>query len=588
MRAARSLDPSVFAEARARGLSPTLARVVAGRIDATTDLDVVLEPKLSHIPSPNQLTDIDPALERLASAIRDCEPIGILTDYDADGLTSHAVLYHALLCFGVSRDRLSHWIGHRLEEGYGISPLLVDRMLDAETRPRVVISADCGSSDEAQIARLKAAGIDVVVTDHHQVAASGPPPSALAVINPNRLDCSYPDKAIAGCMVSWLVMSALRGRLLQTGQIPAETPKLGDLLDYVALGTVADCVSLGASEINRAVVRAGLALIARRSRPCWDAALDKLTRASRDVNAGLLAFQIAPRLNARGRIDHSMRGFEFLVADNPHEASAAYADLDRDNFTRRQIEKQMVEHAKPLAERQALMGTQTLVVVLEDGHSGVQGIVASRLVEAIGRPAIVLTPGLADHSLTGSMRSVPGLNAKALLDHVANHTHEVLIRYGGHVGACGMTLAKSELKVFHAALETACAELYPDPPAVIRYQTDGTLLAEDFQLDRVESLDLLAPYGRGFEEPLFEGVFEVLRATAIGADGSHLRLRLKTEQSEVDAVWFGAQPAGQPPAAVAGDWLDCVFHLGINTYRGLEVSLTIRHGEVITEGMVHV
>lgn len=588
MRTSRALDPAVFAEARARGLSPMMARVIAGRIGAETDLDVLLEPRLSNIPPPNVLADIEPALARLVQAITNREPIGILTDYDADGLTSHAVLNHALVRFGVSAEQISHWIGHRLEEGYGISPLLVDRILESTTRPTLLISADCGSSDEAQIARLKAEGIDVVVTDHHRVADTGPPASAFAVVNPNRSDCPYPDKAIAGCMVSWLVMSALRGRLVEAKIIASDTAKLGDLLDYVALGTVADCVSLGASEINRAVVRAGLKYIAQAARPCWAVALQKLTRSERDVSASLLAFQIAPRLNARGRIDHSMRGFEFLVAETTDAASAAYADLDRDNFTRRQIEKQMVEHAKPLAERQALRHTKTVVVAIEDGHAGVQGIVASRLVEATGRPAVVLTPGLHENTLTGSMRSIPGVDAKALLDAVAAATPEVLIRYGGHVGACGMTIVRDQLKTFHAGLETAFETQYPESPAHVRYLTDGTLLAEDFQLDRVEALDCIAPFGRGFEEPLFEGVFEVIRATVIGGDGTHLRLRLKTEQAEVDAVWFGSQPSGQPAAAMAGDWLDCVYHLTINTYRGLEVSLTIRHGEVITEGMQHV
>jgi len=267
MQSSRTLDSAVFAEARARGLSPVLARIVAGRVGADTDLDVILEPRLANIPPPHHLIDMDQAVDRLVTAISGGEHIGILTDYDADGLTSHAVLSEALQRFSVAPARISHWIGHRLEEGYGISPLLVDRMLDAEVRPTLVISADCGSSDEEQIARLKDAGIDVVVTDHHQVAASGPPPSAYAVVNPNRADCTYPDKAIAGCMVSWLVMSALRGRLQEHGVLTAQTQKLGDLLDYVALGTVADCVSLGASEINRSVVRAGLSLIAERRDP---------------------------------------------------------------------------------------------------------------------------------------------------------------------------------------------------------------------------------------------------------------------------------------------------------------------------------
>ena len=262
MRESRPIEASVFAEARSRGLDPVIARIVAGRISDETPLDVVLDPQLQHIAPPSELTDITKAADRLQTAIRDGERIGVLTDYDADGLTSHAVITESLQRFGVSPENISHWIGHRLEDGYGISETLVDRLLESLPVPQVLISAECGSSDEVQIVRLKDAGVDVIVTDHHRVSDRGPPASAWAVVNPNRADCRYPDKAIAGCMVSWLVMSFLRQRLIDQGVLVPTTPKLGDLLDYVALGTVADCVSLGSSETNRAVVKAGLSLIA--------------------------------------------------------------------------------------------------------------------------------------------------------------------------------------------------------------------------------------------------------------------------------------------------------------------------------------
>ena len=253
MRESRSIDASVFAEARSRGFDPVIARIVAGRITSDTPLEAVLAPRLQHIAPPSLLTDIHQAANRLQQAILQNERIGVLTDYDADGLTSHAVITESLLRFGVSRQKLTHWIGHRLEDGYGISEALVDRLLDSIPLPELLISADCGSSDEAQIARLQVAGIDVIVTDHHQVSDHGPPSSAYAVVNPNRTDCHYPDKAIAGCMVSWLVMSHVRQGLIDRQAIAADTPKLGDLLDYVALGTIADCVSLGSSETNRAI-----------------------------------------------------------------------------------------------------------------------------------------------------------------------------------------------------------------------------------------------------------------------------------------------------------------------------------------------
>lgn len=586
MHTTREISPTVFADARSRGFSAVSARILAGRLSETTGLDAVIAPQLANIPPPSTLKDAASAIARLVRAVTAHECIGVLTDYDADGLTSHAVLTHALVRFGVPAERISHWIGHRLEDGYGISESLVDRLLESKEQPAVVISADCGSSDEPQIARLKSVGIDVIVTDHHRVSEAGPPPSAWAVVNPSRSDCEYPDQAIAGCMVSWLVMSGLRQTLIAEGVLDASCPKLGDLLDYVALGTVADCVSLGDSEINRAVVNAGLQYIKARRRPCWDVAATHLTRAERDISSEWLAFQLAPRLNARGRIDHSMLGFDFLWTDSRAGAESAFMQLDADNKTRRALEKKMVETAKPLARRSRVAGSHVVCVVLHDGHAGVQGIVASRLVEAEGVPALVLTPGLESGTLTGSMRSIPGVDAKLLLDDVAIEAPAAMLRYGGHTGACGLTLVEAELSAFTEALQRAFSSRYPSHPVAPRFITDGTLLVEDFSLERVHELESLGPFGRGFEAPVFDGVFEVLSSRVVGSDGTHLSLEFSIEGKTVRGIWFSAQPTGHPAAASSGDWLQCVFGLSINTYRGLELSVTVRHGEVVTQGAV--
>ena len=588
MRESRPIEASVFAEARSRGLDPVIARIVAGRISDETPLDVVLDPQLQHIAPPSELTDITKAADRLQTAIRDGERIGVLTDYDADGLTSHAVITESLQRFGVSPENISHWIGHRLEDGYGISETLVDRLLESLPVPQVVISADCGSSDEVQIGRLKDAGVDVIVTDHHRVSDRGPPASAWAVVNPNRADCRYPDKAIAGCMVSWLVMSFLRQRLIDQGVLVPTTPKLGDLLDYVALGTVADCVSLGSSETNRAVVKAGLSLIARQQRPCWQVALSQLTRAPRDLNAELLAFQLAPRLNARGRIAHSLRGYEYLVATSVSEATKAFLDLDADNQTRRAIEKTMVAQAKPLAKRQHLHGGFVLCIVLENGHAGVQGIVASRLVEAEGRPTIVLTPGMESGTLSGSMRSIPGVDAKMLLDRVNAVLPHVMLRYGGHTGACGMTIRQAALAEFSRELQEIYRSEYADVGPKPQFLVDGELLPEQFSVPWIEQMESLGPFGRGFDQPLFVGLFQVVSVRPVGKDRTHLSLSLALEGRQVQAIWFSALEPHEPPPVNSGDWVECVYSLSINTFRGQNVSLTIRHGQVKQEGNMHV
>jgi len=585
---ARPIDTSVFAEARSRGLDPVMARIIAGRITRKESLDSILNPQLKNIVPPSVLKDIKNATDRLRLAISNGEYIGVLTDYDADGLTSHAVITHALNRFGVSEKHISHWIGHRLEDGYGISENLVDRLLGSEDIPDVVITADCGSSDESQIARLKNAGIDVIVTDHHRVSDDGPPQSACAVVNPNRTDCLYPDKAIAGCLVSWLVMSQLRQELVDYGVLNGSASKLGDLLDYVALGTVADCVSLGVSETNRAVVKVGLSLIARQERPCWQVAISHLTSSPWEINAELLAFQLAPRLNARGRIGHSLRAYEYLSASSVSEATDAFIDLDADNRKRRKIEKMMLDQAKPLARRQRLHGGLVLCVVLENGHSGVQGIVASRIVEIEGVPAIIFTLGNVPGTLTGSMRSIPNIDAKALLDRVNDNLPQALVRYGGHTGACGMTIPKDSLVEFSRELQVVCRQTYPKIAPKTRFLVDGALLTEQLNIGWIEYMESLGPFGRGFDRPSFIGIFQVVFVRVFGKELKHLSLRLRSEGQEIQAVWFSVLESSQSAPVKPGDWLKCIYNLSINTYRDQEVSLTIRHGELEQRGNLNV
>ena len=582
------IDVSVFAEARSRGFDQVLSRILAGRVSSDTNLDAILDPQLRNVAPPSQLMDVDLATRRLVEAVKRRQNVGILSDYDADGLTSHAVINEALIRFGLPNECLSHWIGHRIEDGYGISEGLVNRLLKTSPRPLVVISADCGSTDEAQIIRLANAGIDVIVTDHHHVSSLGPPASAYAVINPNRADCTYPDKAIAGCMVSWLVMSHLRQALFDQNYLSSTTAKLGDLLDYVALGTVADCVSIGSSETNRAVVKAGLSLIARRARPCWEVAISQLTKSAREITAELLAFQLAPRLNACGRIAHSLRGFEFLVASSLSEANNAFIDLNQDNKTRRIIEQDMVNRAIPLAQRQCLKGGLVICVVLEDGHAGVQGIVASRLIEAEGRVSIVLTAGTNLETLVGSMRSIPGVDAKALLDEVNAQIPDALIRFGGHIGACGITLNRRKLSEFSMALQDIYRNKYSNISLKPRYLVDGELMVEQLSISWIEQMDALGPFGRGFEQPLFLGVFQVHSVRSVGQDRTHLSLCLMLEGITIDAIWFSAIERGQPNPVNPGDWMECVYSLFLNSFRGLEVSMTIRHGELKRKGKLNV
>ncbi|WP_027349398.1 single-stranded-DNA-specific exonuclease RecJ [Halotalea alkalilenta] len=580
---AREVDREVEAAALAAGLSPLQARLLGGRLCSPLHaLDALISPSLRHLVHPGRLRDGARAAERIARAVAEGEHIGILTDYDVDGITSHVVILRTLVeLFGVPRSRIHSLIGHRINDGYGISQPLVERALALRPRPTLVISADCGSSDEPRIARLSAAGIDVVVTDHHALPIDGPPPSAYAVVNPSRSDCDYPDATIAGCMVSWLTMSLARSTLIEMGVLPASTPKLSAWLSYVALGTVADCVSLGDSAINRAVVILGLSLINRMDEPCWRAMAERLGPDSLPFTAETLGFQMGPRINARSRLDDPYAALQFMLAETDERARHQLELLDQDNQSRKVIEANMTEEAKRLAQAPLGRGARVLVIHLADGHAGVQGIVASRLVQAFGRPCFVLTPAAAPGQLSGSGRSIEGVHLRAALQRADELTPGVLERFGGHAGAAGIGLSASGFEAFRAAIEQAVDEQLGERELHPLILTDGELPVQALDLGLLDEIERLAPFGREFESPLFEGRFEVLGTRLVGADGCHLMLELGAGSRALKAIWFRAVTPGEAVPFGAGARVRCAFRPSRNRYRGREsLQLMIEHAEL--------
>ncbi|WP_231489668.1 single-stranded-DNA-specific exonuclease RecJ [Billgrantia saliphila] len=578
----RPRNEALYARARAEGLTELQARVLAGRLAGYEgELTPLTQPSLRYLEHPERLADGRRAAERIARAVVEGEHIGILTDYDVDGITSHVVIRRTLNeLFGVPESRLHSLIGHRIHDGYGISLPLVERTLALTPRPSLVITADCGSSDEPRIARLKAAGIDVVVSDHHALPVEGPPPSAHAVVNPTRSDCQYPDRTIAGCMVAWLVMSLARSVLIDWGALPDATPKLSSWLSYVALGTVADCVSLGASSANRAVVSHGLRLINRMEAACWRAMAVRLGDDSVPFSAETLAFQMGPRINARSRLDDPYAALHFMLAADDATAVRHLQTLDDDNQSRKAIEAEMVEEARALAMPQLEVDSPALIVFLDNGHPGVQGIVASRLVQSFGRPALVLTPAAAPGMLTGSGRSIEALHLRDALQRTYELAPESLPRFGGHRGAAGVGVPVDQLATFRVAFLQAVgeqlkgAELYP------QVLTDGALTPGQFQLATLDELEMLGPYGREFDAPLFEGDFLVESLRAVGADGTHLSLTLSAGAASLKAIWFRALTPGELPAFGMGDRLRCAYRLNRNRWRGQEsLQLMVEYAE---------
>ncbi|MEQ7870552.1 DHHA1 domain-containing protein [Chromohalobacter salexigens] len=580
----RPRDEGVYRRAQAAGLSELQARVLAGRLNAYAgDIAPLVDPSLRYLTHPERLQDARRAAERIAQAVAEGEHIGILTDYDVDGITSHVVILRTLNeLFGVPLHKLHSLIGHRIFDGYGISLPLVERTLALSPRPSLVITADCGSSDEPRIARLREAGLDVVVTDHHALPASGPPASAYATVNPTRIDCDYPDPTIAGCMVAWLTMSLTRSVLIEQGVASPSTPKLSPWLSYVALGTVADCVSLGDSPANRAVVSHGLTLINRMEAACWRVMAERLGTDSVPFDAETLAFQMGPRINARSRLDDPYAALHFMLAADDATARRHLEVLDTDNQSRKAIESDMVERARSLALEALAEGASAIVVFLEDGHAGVQGIVASRLVQAFGRPTLVLTPAAAAGMLTGSGRSIEGLHLRDALQRAHELAPEALPRFGGHRGAAGVGVPRERLTAFRDAFLTAVEEQLGGRDLFPYVLTDGALEPAQLSLASVDELARLAPYGREFDAPLFEGEFRIEQLRAVGADGNHLMLELSMGPVSHRAIWFRALTPGEVPAFGPGDRLHCAYKLARNRWKGREsLQLMIEHAEPV-------
>jgi single-stranded-DNA-specific exonuclease len=576
----RPRDTALYARAQREGLTELQARILAGRLAGYGgEIDPLVSPSLRHLAHPERLADGRRAAERIARAVTEGEHIGILTDYDVDGITSHVVIRRTLVeLFGVPEARLHSLIGHRIFDGYGISLPLVERTLALSPRPSLVITADCGSSDEPRIARLKAEGIEVVVSDHHALPVEGPPASAHAVVNPTRQDCGYPDATIAGCMVAWLTMSLTRQVLIEWGVLPEATPKLSPWLSYVALGTVADCVSLGASPANRAVVTHGLALINRMEAACWRAMAARLGEDSVPFDAETLAFQMGPRINARSRLDDPYAALHFMLAADDATAGRHLETLDQDNQSRKAIEADMAEEAKALAMPALEADAPAIVVFLENGHPGVQGIVASRLVQAFGRATLVLTPAAAPGMLTGSGRSIEGLHLRDALQRTFALAPEALPRFGGHRGAAGVGVPTARLDEFRRAFLQAVQEQLGEAELYPRVLTDGELAPVQFDLATLDELEALGPYGREFDAPLFEGDFLVESLRPVGADGSHLMLSLSVGTTTLRAIWFRALTPGELPAFGMGDRLRCAYRLNRNRWRGREsLQLMIEH-----------
>ena len=572
----RIKNEAVFNSLLSENIPAMLAHIIASRVSGNPksfDADDIFSPAISKIAPPTLFADIHCATDRVVDAVKNKETIAIISDYDCDGITSHAIIFEAVTkFFGINKKLVQSYIGNRITDGYGLTKNIAGSILRAKKLPGVAITADCGISDDETIHELKTAGIDVIITDHHAIPRTGIPTSAYAVINPQRKDCPYPDKDIAGCMVAWLFMHYINRCLVDAGIAGGISFPISSLLDFAALGTVSDAVSL-LSKTNRAVVVKGLEIINRFDRPCWKAIKQLLSKNGDGFNSQDLGFQVAPRINARSRMSDPVAALDFLLSGNIPEADNHLHILDTDNQNRKTIESKMLAIAIDHLDNTLDPEAKSIVIGSNDFHIGVQGIVASRLVDKYGLPAIVLSPvqGKKD-LLSGSARTVGDIHLFNALQYVETKYPDVLIQYGGHKAAAGMKLHKSKVPLFRKAFDEAVnnqveADAVLSPVLFV----DGHLKPKNITIDTAKELTKLEPFGQGFEEPVFIGEFKVLSVKTIGADKTHLSLKLLDSQgSEHKGVWFRALESPEDALPVKDDdMIKCAYRLSVNSFMGV-------------------
>ena len=517
---------------------------------------------LNQLLPPHSLRGIADAAELLADAVEGEGRVLIVGDFDADGATSCAMAVSVLQQMGLQE--VAYLVPNRFEFGYGLTPEIVE--LAAAQAPDLIVTVDNGISSVEGVAAAHQLGISVLITDHHLPGAELP--QADVIVNPNQPGCSFPSKSLAGVGVMFYVLSALRATLRDRNWFAEqgiEAPNLGDALDLVALGTVADVVPLDRN--NRILVAAGLARIrSGRARPGIEALFEVAGRDHRVATASDLGFIVGPRLNAAGRLDDMSIGIECLLAASSVSARERAQTLHQLNRERRDIEQSMQQDALVQLESLDLAADELpFVMTFYDAswHQGVIGILASRIRERTHRPTVVFAPA-GDGWLKGSGRSIPGIHLRDMLDQVATRHPGLLSKFGGHAMAAGLSLPEERLDAFTEALnEAVAAGLNHQPPQRVQ-DSDGALQADDLTLTVAEQVTHAGPWGQQFPEPLFDGAFTVRRHRIVGE--KHLKLSLEIDDTEVEAIAFNVDVAQWSERPLQR--LGALYRLGVNDYRG--------------------
>ena len=526
--ATRPINPQLQSALQAAGANPLIAQLYAARNVADSS---ELNDSLKQLIPYTQLTNCTAAASRLADAIQAKQKILIIADYDADGATACSVAMKGLASMGAVVD---FFVPNRFEHGYGLTPELAD--IAHAKGADLIVTVDNGISSAEGVARAKALGLDVIVTDHH-IAGSVVPDCI--IVNPNQRGCTFPSKSIAGVGVIFYVLIALRAELRArdyfSGCLNIAEPKLDELLDLVALGTVADVVALDHN--NRILVSQGLKRIRAGKMSHGIRALFQTARCSAQKAQPFdFGYKIAPRINAAGRLDDMSIGIACLLSGSLNEAENMAGELNELNQTRQEIEQEMLTDI--LADCPSTLPSEqtTLCVYRDSFHQGVVGIVASRLKEKFYRPVFVFAPD-DDGNYRGSGRSISGVHLRDVLDAIAKRAPDIIIKFGGHAMAAGLTLRSGSLKTFGDLFEDIVRSQVNEDTLSQTFLTDGSLKASDITLANAQLINAQI-WGQGFPPPSFADTFQVVRQQSMGADKKHTKAWLAKEGQEFEAMFW--------------------------------------------------
>ena len=549
----RPPSPHISRLANESNITPLQAQLLINRgITDPSSAASFMAPKLSQLLDPMLLQDMDLAVERIVSAIERQEKITVYGDYDADGITATALLLNFFSSLGISA---SFYVPNRFTEGYGLNPKAVEKIVGDGTG--LMITVDCGTSNQKEINLARKCGLGVVVTDHHQIPKDFEP--KCPVLNPHRSDSSFFFKSLAGVGVAFFLIVAVRATLRDKGWFEdKEEPDLKDYLDLVALGTVADMVPL--LDQNRVLAKWGIERMKSPSWPGMEAMKEVAALNPSGITPYDLAFRLAPRLNAPGRLRSAEIGIQLLTTEDPTFARHLAHQLNSLNSERQGIEQAILEQVEEkIMSLEDLGERRTLVLSGRDWHRGVLGIVASRLVGKYHRPTLLLD--VREGMAVGSGRSIDGFNLHQALERLS-HLFE---RFGGHYHAAGFALKVSHIEVLTNELEGLAQEELSKDDLIPGIEIEGSIPLSDLNLEMIRDIQSLAPFGSGNPEPIFHSQgLEVIHSRVVG--DRHLKLKVGQGGRIMEAIGFGLSH-WHP---LQGETIDMVFTPEINEWRGYE------------------